>query len=458
MRKFQNSRTFHGGRPSSGGGEGIGPQAFFGIVRSYEIKDARRATPGEDAAIVALLGDVMGPNGTVIKAEFDEQGQPLTTVRVVSYPPKEEPAVQAGGRGRLTQPLGPNTIFDLMRGRGQSQPARPGDLVYFENARPGKDGTFRTERCYNAASKEDLENGRALPMQGILASVLPEERRWVPDPSGKGGHFEPTGRQFVLFPDTDNARPVTTQEELLEAISAAVTNEGIPGRAAFVLRAAILASSPEEAQDIAASAETRIADYFIVRAVQEGDSWRAPTPAEVMRKFQEGAERISARKEILESIGRGDVLVEVIPAIAVPRSQYDVPSISPSGYDVAARHYSILAPVPEGEKVYGEVYETEKGRIAPLPNCPGIQPTAALIKISENGNAYVKGVDPTNRYGTPVPLADVRTPHLPEYHLAGIEQQAAKQKELRIAVAQAAKMARAATAEAEPEAPAPAMP
>jgi len=456
MRGFQNKRGFSQNRPPRGDGD-VGPQSFLGIVQSYEIKDARKANPGEDAVVVALLGDIKGPNGQVVKAEFDQDGKPITVIKIVSVPPKEEPAVQAGPRGRLSQPMGPNTIFDLMRGRGQSLPAKPGALVLFENVRPGKDGTFRTERCYNAASKEDLEEGRAFPIANGMASVLPEERRWVTDPSGKGGHFEPTGRQFVIFPNLEAARVVTSKAELLEAISEAVSIEGIPGRAGFILRASITPSSPEEEARIAAGAnDVRSADYFIVRAIKEGETWRAPTPEEVIAKYTEGAERNGVRKELLDAIGKDGVTVEVIPMVAVQRSQYDVPSQSASGYDVSARHYAVLSVVQEGEKVWGEVYDTDKGRVAPLPNTPGFQETTALIKMSESGNSYVKEVAPAERYGTPIPIEDLPTANLAECHMTGIEKAKEVQRELRIAVAQARKNA-PSTPAVEDEGPAPRM-
>jgi len=456
MRGFQNKRGFSQNRGPRAGGD-AGPQSFFGIVQSYEIKDARKANPGEDAVVVALLGDIKGPNGQVVKAEFDQDGKPITMIKIVSVPPKEEPAVQAGPRGRLSQPMGPNTIFDLMRGRGQSLPAKPGALVLFENVRPSKDGTFRTERCYNAASKEDLEEGRAFPIANGMASVLPEERRWVPDSSGKGGHFEPTGRQFVIFPNLDASRVVSSREEFVQAVSEAVSIEGIPGRAGFILRASINADSPEEEARIAEGADdVRLADHYIVRAVQEGETWRAPTVDEIIAKYSESAERISVRKEILDAIGKDGLTVEVIPMVAVQRSQYDVPSQSASGYDVAARHYAVLGVVKEGERVWGETYDTDKGRVAPVPNVPGFQETTALIKVSDSGNSYVKDVGPAERYGTPVAIENLPTANLPDCHLKGIEKAKELQRELRIAVAQARKATPSAP-EAEPDAPAPRM-
>ena len=360
MRSFQNRRGFSQARTSRDGD--AGPQNFFGIVQSYEIKDARKANPGEDAAVVALLGDIKGPNGQVVKAEFDQDGKPITMIKMMSVPPKEEPAVQAGPRGRLSQPMGPNTIFDLMRGRGQSLPAKPGDLVMFENVHPNKDGTFRAERCYFAASKEDLEEGRVFPMVNVMASVLPEERRWVPDPSGKGGHFELTGRQFAIIPNLEAAQVVSNMDEFRKAISDAVLSEGIPGQPGFILRGSIIPSSPEEEARIAAGAEdVRSADYFIVHKVKEGETWRTPTPEEVIAKYTEGAERNGVRKELLDAIGKSGVMVEVIPMVAVQRSQYDVPSRSTSGYDVSTSHYAIIGVVQEGERVWGEVYDTDKG-------------------------------------------------------------------------------------------------
>jgi hypothetical protein len=353
--------------------------------------------------------------------------------------------------------MGPNTIFDLMRGRGQSLPAKPGDLVLFENFRPGKDGIFRTERCYFAASKEDLENGRAFPIVNAMASVLPEERRWVTDPSGKGGHFEPTGRQFVIFPNLEAARVVSNMDEVRRAVADAVSIDGIPGRPGFILRASITPSSSDEEARIAAGAkDVRSADYFIVRAVKDGETWRAPTPEEVIAKYIEGAERNSVRKELLGAIGKDGITVEVIPIVAVQRSQYDVPSQSTSGYDVSARHYAVLGVAQEGERVWGEAYDTDKGRVAPLPNTPGFQETTALIKMSESGNSYVKDVAPAERYGTPIPPEDLPTTNLAECHMTGIEKAKEEQRKLRIAVAQARKNA-PSTPAVEDEGPAPRM-
>jgi len=455
MRTFQAYPRFGGDWDRS---SGPGPQSLFGILKAYDIKDQRKAHPGEDMATIALLADVALPNGAVLKAEMSAEGVPSTPLKVTSVPMQNEPEVQPGPRSRILAPLGPNTIFDLFRGRGQSLRAVPGDLVFFENVRIGRDGIARAERCYNAASREDLEQRRAWPMAGVLASVLPEERRR----SAGGAGFEPTGRQFVLFPEVAGARLVRDRDELIQAISEAVSVEGVPGRPAFIVRAAILPDGPEDEAAIAAGAGgVRLAEHVLVRAVRDGEDWRAPTTDEIVAQYLAGTETSRRREEILEGLEREGTMLEVIPAFALQRSQFDVPSANPSGYDVAARHYSILAKVPEGARVFGEIHKTEEGDLAKLPGTPGVLASNVLVKVSESGNPYVRVVSPCDRFATPRPLADLPTPNLPDCHLRGIQRALAEQNRMRIAVARANRAARTAEGpepipdEREPAGPAP---
>jgi len=455
MPTFQNKRGVSQVRTS--GDSNVGRFSFFGIVQSFKkIKD------DEYAVIVALPGDINGPTSPVVKAEFDQDGNPTTTVEVFSVPSKDEPAVQAGPRGRASQPMGPNTIFDLMRGRRGAPPAKPGDWIMLDDTYQNEDGTFSTKYCYRIASEGDIKAGSVLPVVNVMASVLPEEGRWVTDPSGKGGHFEPTGRQFVILPNLEEARVVSNMDEFIQAVSEAVSIDGIPGQLGFIVRGWVKPSPEDKARIESGADGVRSADYFIVRAVKDGDTWRSPTPDEVIAKYIEGAERNGVRKELLNAIGKGEFGIEVIPIAAVGRSQFDVPSRNnKKKYDPSTTYYATINVVQEGERVWGEVYDTEMGRLALISGAPSFQPTIAVINVSESGNSYITHVTPAERrYSTPVPIEDLLTANLPPEHRLGIKKAQEERRKLRPLFFQARKQAQKnapSTPAVEDEGPAPHM-
>lgn len=349
-----------------------GPQAFGAVLQERLPNGTAR---------FALLTSLRAPGGAT-----------LTPGTVIAVEDGAEPQKEPGPRGRKNPISLAAVLSDLA----------PGDGAVFERAtvRLGAEGpVVSVGRSYRGPK------GPSPDIREALACLLPEETRPASDTTGDR---IPTGRQHLLVVRPEAARRLTDPAAVSAAIAQVLstTPDGTP---MLVFRAAALPGTDEDRRAIAeASAPgVRAAFHISFPDVQDGDTWRRPTTEEALARLSERLERDPAARAILEAIGADDALVEAIPGERLRLSQFEAPSVSGSPYDMAAIHYAILRPGADGPERLGGTEGL------------GFQRTIFVCDRGDSG-AFARKVLPAERYGVPVPLADVPTAHLPEEHRQGI--------------------------------------
>lgn len=395
------------------------------IVSSFEIAVKGKSNPDKDVLVGHLAHSVPEMN---LVAEFDNDGNPITEVRVMMPAPKD-------GQG-----AGRRDIFGLTQKKGAGDPMGPGSVVVFEKLWVNqKDNVLNALYAHGGPSLNDRNVNLKQIYPTVMVCVLPERT----DREGK-----PVGRQEVMIADVGNSAVVTSDAELKGFVEAMLAQGETIGTHGFQLQARAVAPEGVDPVAFAADPNTRIAGAVFAKPKKVGDEWVAVTPDEVIAKFWDSQRDL---KEIWGTQKAG-YQFEVVPMVAVNQAK----SLVPSRRDPRDR----ARDNSKTFELYGDVDANDKwaaNKVTVGERTLGVfdygwaESHVIVERKAEDSFAWYSTYQrPMSTRPTLYAMADLVTPHMPDYHRAAAESEAAKLADNRRIVAEAG---RAPAAEGEDNAP-----
>ena len=281
MSKYSNRGTMvrRGGKGDYGNLPPL--QNVVGMIDRLVVAQPGKSNPDKDYAEIYLVHSV--PELGLV-AEFDENGAPLTKIKVMMPPPRE------GGEGR-------RDILGLTQKKAGGPAMGQGSLVVFEKAYfDRKENVLKARFSKGGPTAADQEAGLKNLYSNIFVCVLPERQIKQQD----GTTFP---RQEVMIADQLGSTLVSGDEELRAAIESVVAQTTI-GTAGFQLHCRQLADealSDQEKAAFAADPETRQSGFFTAKPklVGEGEDRQLAMPPSKLQQFIAGVRQIFERHAMM---------------------------------------------------------------------------------------------------------------------------------------------------------------
>lgn len=369
-------------------------QNIVGMIDQIVIAQRGKSDPDKDYADIFLAHSIPELG---IDAQFDENGAPLTKLRIMMPLPK------GGAEGR-------RDLLGLTQKKAGGPAMTPGSLVVFEKAwKDSKTGELRAHYSRGGPTADDQQKALKNLYSNIFVCVLPERQYKQQD-----GTYMPAGHQEALIADQLGAQVVGNDDELVAAIETTVAQTAI-GTAGFQLHARQVAPeglSDEQAAEWAKDPMTRVSAFVVAKPklVGEGDQkqWVPVTTDEILKKLWAGFPAVQ------KVWGQDGWLFEFIPMMAVNQAQTLVPSSKKNdkGKD-NSRIYSIYDVVENGGIDVVDAGWTMSHII--------------VERMAEDSNVwYSTYQNPVSTRPQMYALPDIPTPNMPAYHLTAVQAEAAR--------------------------------